>query len=115
LCRYCQSTTSSAPRVKSDFREQRAGSLASLASIAVGMGMRLVEDMLVGLRTESTWLRLVQRGEQMELRELRARPSCSCPASSKTMGLGDAASLVGRHDWWQEVAAERVLAPRRAS
>jgi hypothetical protein len=104
-----------APRVESDFREQRAGSLASLASIAVGMGMRLVEDMLVGLRTESTWLRLVQRGAQMELRELRARPSRSCPVCSGTTGLGDAAPLVGRRDWGQEPAAERTPAPRRAS
>src|SRR5207253_4203227 len=89
-----------APRVESDFREQRAGSLASLASIAVGLGMRLVEDMLVGVRTESTWLRLVQQGERMELQELRARPSRSCPICATT-GRGDMAPLVGRRDWEQ--------------
>lgn len=103
------------PRLESDFREQRAGSLASLASIAVGLGMRLVEDMLVGVRTESTWLRLMQRGGRMELQELRARASRSCSISAGTTGLGDAAPLVGRRDWSQELPAEGVPAPLRAS
>ena len=99
--------------------EERAGSLASLASIAVGLGMRLVEDMLVGVRTESAWLRLVQRGAQMELREMPARPGRSCAICSRTTGLGDDASLVGRRDWgrdWKrsEAPAPRVPAPETA-
>ena len=77
--------------------------------------MRLVEDMLVGLRTESAWLRLVQRGQQMELRELRARPSRSCPICSGTTGLGDAAPLVGRHDWVEATPSGELAAPRLAS
>jgi molybdopterin/thiamine biosynthesis adenylyltransferase len=87
------------PRAVENFREERAGSLASLASIAVGLGMRLVEDMLVGVRTESAWLRLVQRGATMDLREIPTRPGRSCPICSRLMGLGDDAPLVGRRAW----------------
>jgi molybdopterin/thiamine biosynthesis adenylyltransferase len=89
------------PRVAVNFRQERAGSLASLASIAVGLGMRLVEDMLAGVRTESAWLRLVQRGPAMELRELPTRPGRACPICSRMTGLGDDAPLIGRRAWGQ--------------
>jgi hypothetical protein len=92
------------PRAAVNFREERAGSLASLASIAVGLGMRLVEDMLVGVRTESAWLRLVQQGATMELREMPmpVRHGRVCPVCSRLIGLGDDAPLVGRRAWGQE-------------
>jgi hypothetical protein len=90
------------PRQEEDFRQERAGSLASLGSIAVGMGMRVMEDLLVGVRAESAWLRLTQRGPHMELRELAAGGSRSCPVCARTAGLGDDAPLIGRRAWGRE-------------
>jgi molybdopterin/thiamine biosynthesis adenylyltransferase len=86
-------------QVEEDFRRERAGSLASLSSIAVGMGMRVMEDLLVGVRGESAWLRLTQRGARMELRELPAGGSRSCPVCARAAGLGDDAPFIGRRAW----------------
>ena len=74
-----------------------------------------MEDMLVGVRTESAWLRLVQQGARMELQEVRAGPSRTCPICTDTTGLGDAAPLVGRRVWEQAAAAEGEAISRRAS
>lgn len=73
-----------------DWRRTRRGSLRSLNSVAVGLGLRLLEELIAGHRIESTWLHLECDATGLPALEQRRSPSPSaCPACALT-GAGDA-------------------------
>ncbi len=72
-----------------DWRRERAGSLRSLNQVAVGLALRLWEDLVAERRRESTWLRLTFEGGRPSLQEMPRRPEPNCPLC-RYLGGGDA-------------------------
>lgn len=78
-----------APRAGADeWRRERAGSLRSLNQIAVGLGVRLLEDLISGRVSGSAWLRVEFDGDGAP-RLLRIRPSESACPLCAVAGCGD--------------------------
>jgi len=73
------------------WHNQRAGSLRSLNQIAAGLGIRLLEDLLVSRVTESVWTR-IEFGPNgtpiLPLRAIPSRNSCTCGALTGTADAG---------------------------
>lgn len=69
--------------------EGRAGSLASINHIAVGLGLRLVERYVAGEISRSTWLRY-EDSPMPTLREVVPHHPPSCKLCSSFSGIGDA-------------------------
>lgn len=73
-----------------DWRRQRAGSVRSLNQTAVGLGLRLLEDLVAGRGEGSTWLRLEFDADGVPRLERPHRPAdARCPVCA-VAGLGDA-------------------------
>jgi hypothetical protein len=82
---------SPAPAPPDDWRRQRAGSLRSLNSVAVHLGLRLLEDLADGRLVGSTWLHLEYDGAGVPALETRTpAPEWACRLCRFT-GHGDAA------------------------
>ncbi|MCS7253579.1 MAG: ThiF family adenylyltransferase [Armatimonadota bacterium] len=85
LLEPCASIPTSHP----DWREQRAGSLRSLNTCAVGFALRLLEDFVGARIRESTWLHLEINDAGIPTIEHRTTPSNSrCPLCALA-GQGD--------------------------
>jgi hypothetical protein len=73
-----------------DWRQQRRGSLRSLNGVAANLGLRLLEEVVAGRRTESAWLRLETDATGLPFLERRGvQPGTGCRACALT-GAGDA-------------------------
>lgn len=83
--------TPGSPNAEPDWRRQRAGSLRSVNQIAVGFGLRLLEDLVQGRIGTSAWLHL-EFGRDGMPRLDRVRPTAreGCRVCA-LMGRGDAA------------------------
>lgn len=97
----------SAP-LRLDWRRERAGSLLSLNGVAVHLGLRLLEELLRGRLTGSTWLHLGYDAAGLPWLERRQPPSVSC-SLCELAGTGDAGLLRLR-----EVFAEEKRTPLSA-
>lgn len=74
-----------------DWRQQRAGSLRSLNQVAVGLGLRLWEDLVAERRRGGAWLHLTfDRHGRPLLHTFDPRPAPACPLC-RYLGGGDAA------------------------
>jgi hypothetical protein len=60
------------------FRRERLGSLRSLNAVAVGLGLRLLEEFVAGRRSEGAWLRL--ETDHTGLPALERRPAAQSPS-----------------------------------
>lgn len=67
----------------------RAGSLGSVDEIAVGLGRRLIERLVAGDISRSTWLRY-EDAPLPTLRETTPRQPWNCPVCGPAWGIGDA-------------------------
>ena len=62
-----------------DWRRHRAGSLRSLNTVAVGLGLRLLEELAAGRRGTSAWVRVEFEANglpHLEVRDSRRREQC---------------------------------------
>jgi hypothetical protein len=66
--------------LRRDWQRERAGSLFSLNQTAVGLALRLLEDLVAGRITESTWLHL-DYGEDgvPSLQRVSTERNAACP------------------------------------
>jgi len=63
-----------------DWQRQRAGSLRSLNMLAVGLGLRLVEELAAGRLGESAWVRVEFDARGLpQLEQRRITPQSACP------------------------------------
>lgn len=82
------------------WHEQRAGSLRSLNMIAVGLAMRLIEELVVGRARTSTWLQVDYAETGLpEIRLVMPPTTAACPMCGLA-GLGDS----GLHRFREAVA-----------
>lgn len=82
-------TSDGARETAPDWRAQRAGSLRSLNTAAVGLATRLLEDFISGRVQSSTWLRLEYESNGIpQLREGAALVTRACSICG-VAGLGD--------------------------
>jgi hypothetical protein len=73
-----------------DWRHERAGSLLSLNHTAVGLGLRLVEDLFAGHVRRSAWIRLEFSSDgEPTLETVRPQPAPGCPVCH-LHGMGEA-------------------------
>lgn len=72
-----------------DWRQERAGSLRSLNQVAVGLALRLWEDLVAERRQEGAWLRVTFAGGRPSLVEMSHPPEPNCPLC-RFLGGGDA-------------------------
>jgi hypothetical protein len=66
-------------RIVGSWREQRVGSLRSLNTVAVGLGMRLLEELAAGRRGTSAWVRVefdTNGLPHLEVRDSARREQC---------------------------------------
>ena len=89
-CLLCLGGVASDASGAGDWRQQRAGSLHSLNSLAVDLGLRLLEEFVAGRLRHSTWLR-VEFGHDgiPALMTGSATPNSACPLCNAS-GRGDA-------------------------
>lgn len=73
---------------KTDWAQQRAGSLRSLNQLAVHLGLRLLEDLFGELIQTSSWLRLSYQNGLPEITALTPRNESKCRLC-QTAGIGD--------------------------
>ena len=71
------------------WNEVRAGSLRTVNQIAAHLGLRLIERLVSGEVSRSTWLRY-EDAPLPTLREIVPRRSWTCPLCFSYLGLGDA-------------------------
>lgn len=72
------------------WREQRAGSLRTLNQVAVGLGLRLFEDLIGGRLASSVWLRLDYGADGLpRLEHVPITPDPACPVC-RLAASGDA-------------------------
>jgi hypothetical protein len=73
-----------------DWRRERLGSLRSLNTVAVGLGLRLLEDLAAGRVRESVWLHLEYDADGLPtLRTVEAEREENCPLCARA-GWGEA-------------------------
>jgi hypothetical protein len=68
---------------------QRAGSLRTVNQIAAHLGLRMIEQLVSGELTTSSWLRY-EEGPRPAVREIVPRRPWHCPVCGDCFGIGDA-------------------------
>ena len=75
--------------LRRDWQRERAGSLFSLNQVAVGLALRLLEDLVAGRIAESTWLHLDYGADGLpSLQRVEAERNAACPLCARA-GRGE--------------------------